>query len=272
MICLRCKQEIDANLFEIHGLPFHEVCWKNEGNMYSDSLYQWNCFKGCRFQCSYCVPSFQRQAKRHKVRCYQCYTYHPHLHAERLDSVYVDKHFPDETPGDTFVWAASSGDVSFAWEKDMNQILDVIEDHGHLTFFMQSKNPACFQNHFLPKNLIIGTTMETNRTYSKKISTAPAPKERWKALKDVEHPRKSVTIEPIMKFDRAPFVAMLEDLAPERVYIGYNSKPKEVRLPEPSLRRTARLIKDLQTFTKVKPKLLRNVPEFKEITSFGGAS
>ena len=37
---------------------------KKKSNMYSDSVFQWNCFVGCYFNCSYCIPSFQRQMKR----------------------------------------------------------------------------------------------------------------------------------------------------------------------------------------------------------------
>ena len=34
-------------------------------NMYAEAK-TWNPFKGCAFDCVYCVPSFQRQAKRQK--------------------------------------------------------------------------------------------------------------------------------------------------------------------------------------------------------------
>ena len=35
----------------------------------------WNPLKGCLFNCPYCRPSFQRQAKRQKQCCVKCYSY-----------------------------------------------------------------------------------------------------------------------------------------------------------------------------------------------------
>jgi len=55
-------------------------------NMYP-AAKTWNPFKGCEFDCLYCVPSFQAQAKRQKHRCLECYKYQPHEHPERLDSI-----------------------------------------------------------------------------------------------------------------------------------------------------------------------------------------
>ena len=48
-------------------------------NMYAEAK-TWNPFKGCEFDCSYCVPSFQLQAKRQMHRCDACYRYIPHCH------------------------------------------------------------------------------------------------------------------------------------------------------------------------------------------------
>ena len=43
-----------------------------KSNMYADAK-TWNPFKGCHFDCTYCVPSFQLQAKRRKNECIKCY-------------------------------------------------------------------------------------------------------------------------------------------------------------------------------------------------------
>ncbi len=45
-------------------------------NMYAGAK-TWNPFKGCQFDCTYCVPSFQRQAKRQLHNCQKCYGYTP---------------------------------------------------------------------------------------------------------------------------------------------------------------------------------------------------
>lgn len=57
-------------------------------------------------------------------------------------------------------------------------------------------------------------------------------------------------------------IEMVEDINPERVYIGYNSKPERVQLPEPSLEKTCRLIESLEELGyTVKRKLLREAFE-----------
>ena len=48
-------------------------------NMYAQAK-TWNPFKGCEFDCIYCTPSFQRQSKRQKNLCGDCYAYSPHCH------------------------------------------------------------------------------------------------------------------------------------------------------------------------------------------------
>ena len=220
-----------------------------KSNMYSDSKMQWNVFKGCEFQCVYCIPSFQRQAKRQKHRCMDCYNYTPHFHPERLN-----QQLP-LTKGDEFIWACSSGDISFAKEEDLNRVLDVMRlgKNQKRTFFMQSKDPFCFNKYDLPKNLIIGTTIESNRAYD--ISKAPSPWIRKQAIESIEHPRKRITIEPIMDFDLDILFKWMDNILPEIIYIGYDTK--KCKLSEPTLNKTKELIFELEQITRVKPKLLR---------------
>jgi hypothetical protein len=225
-------------------------------NMYQDAIYTWNIFKGCLFQCKYCIPSFQRQAKRQKPvidkngnkrGCQACYEYKPHFHPERL------KISLPRTTGDQFIWACSSGDVSFMAEKYWVLVLDRIESLPERTFFMQSKDPSCFQNRDLPENLIIGTTIESNRDYG--LSKAPMKWMRKQGIENIDHPRKNITIEPLMKFDLDIMVQWIQDIMPERVYIGYDTK--NCGLPEPCLPEVLKLIEAIKPITKVKPKLLR---------------
>jgi protein gp37 len=56
----------------------------SQPNMYAEAK-TWNPFKGCEFGCTYCVPSFQRQSKRQKALCLDCYNYTPHCHAGPLE-------------------------------------------------------------------------------------------------------------------------------------------------------------------------------------------
>ena len=101
----------------------------------------------------------------------------------------------------------------------------------------------------IPPNVILVTTLETNidEGYQEAVSPfAPLPSERYQQFRELIHPRKVVTIEPIMEFDARTFAMMIIALAPEYVWIGYNSRPKQVHLPEPSLAKTMRLIADIE--------------------------
>jgi hypothetical protein len=123
--------------------------------------------------------------------------------------------------------------------------------HQERTFYLQSKNPACFEiviSHLDGlKNVILLTTLETNRDEGyDKISKAPPPSIRARDFAVLEWPRKIVTVEPIMDFDFHEFLDMILRCKPELVYIGYNSKPKSVKLPEPELEKTTKLMHCLQ--------------------------
>ena len=122
-------------------------------NMYQDAIFRWNIFKGCHFSCTYCIPSFQRQAKRQKPTidkngnsrgCQDCYDYTPHFHPERLKTSLPN------TTGDQFIWACSSGDIAFAKHEWMEQILKRIKELPNKTFFFQTKDPACYYYYNFP--------------------------------------------------------------------------------------------------------------------------
>jgi len=94
--------------------------------------------------------------------------------------------------------------------------------------------------------VILGATIETNREeLVRRISKAPPPAFRLRQLLSLKHPRKMITIEPILDFDLDEFVEWIVAVKPWRVYIGYDSHSKENKLPEPSLSKTKLLIKSL---------------------------
>jgi len=226
-------------------------------NMYEDSIFQWNIFKGCHFDCVYCRKSYQLQAKRQKHRCQACYDYTPHLHLERLQDDWIKKNLPKKTEGDQFIWCCSSGDISFLNKGWMQTILDKIKTMPDLTFFMQTKNPQCFWNLNLPENIILGITLETNRGKDyDKISGAQIPPLRVLDFIERIWDRKFITIEPILDFDMDNFIDLITEINPERIYIGYDTK--KCKLPEPSLKKTLKLIKKLrEKGFYVKEKLIR---------------
>ena len=220
---------------------------KKKANMYSDSVKQWNCFVGCFYDCVYCEKSFKAQMKRQKHNCIECYNYEPHFHENRLN----DK-LP-RTYGDEFIWCCSSSDIHFAEKEWIEKILDRIYEMPERTFFFQTKDPDIFNNFRFPENVLLGVTIETNRYYP--ISSAPHPYLRMTAFERVQHPRKVITIEPILDFDHDELLTWVSYITPERVYIGYDTK--KCHLPEPPMSKTRKLINEMKKITTVKTKYLK---------------
>jgi len=199
----------------------------------------WNPAVGCEWGCIYCEFTFQAVLKRFQGKnCEGCRTYKPHYHPERFNRI---------PSGSNNIFVFGNGDISFYTKAFVMKTLWVVDDYikrhpnnAKKTFYFQSKNPACFE-HYLESfktfpNITLLTTIETNRSVGyEKISRAPIPAERALDFGLLDFPKKIVTIEPIMDFDPDVFFRMLEWINPLMVYMGYNSKPKKVSLPEPSL-------------------------------------
>lgn len=102
-------------------------------------------------------------------------------------------------------------------------------------YLFQSKNPhriVKFKD-FLPDDVVIGTTIETNKDFPQ-MGNAPPPRERAIAIKfmsTINYPT-MVTIEPIMEFDSEDLADLIECCFPEWVNIGADSKGHD--LPEPT--------------------------------------
>ena len=166
-------------------------------NMYKLSASQWNPFAGCEHECTYCKSSFQEQLKRWaKKNCCECYEFTPHTRPERLSrSLQKTKYMQ-------FIFTCSSGDIAFCNDRHLEKIIDVIRQRPNKTFLIQSKDFQTFSRAVFPKNVILGTTLETNRDeLAEAISKAPNPSQRYKDFLDVRHDLKMVTIEPVMDFD-----------------------------------------------------------------------
>jgi DNA repair photolyase len=125
-------------------------------------------------------------------------------------------------------------------------------DYPANTYVFQTKNPERYSEimNKLPKDIILGITMETNR-YIPGISNAPIPEERYIAFRPfLYHPRydvplrKFITIEPILDFDVDILAARVKDIGPEFVNIGADSKGHG--LPEPPWEKVQELIARIQ--------------------------
>ena len=226
--------------------------------MYKENQKSINIMVGCKFNCVYCKPSFQRQMKRQRKRCELCYQYTPHFHPKRLLKA------PPKTKDKEFVFFPSSGDPSFLTAHQLILCNIYMKQYPETTFLIQTKDPVLFHRIMFPDNAILGITLETNevifigfpkyRLYSQ-ISKAPDSLYRYRNFLDVKHQRKAITIEPILQFNKWMFEKWIERLDPEFVYIGYDNH--NCKLPEPTLQETKELIKSLEKFTEVRIKTLR---------------
>jgi hypothetical protein len=200
---------------------------KSTTHMYANAK-SWNPFKGCGFDCAYCGPSFKRQAKRQKQLCEKCYTFEPHEHPERLARI----------PAAEIVFACGNGDISFADPAYVRRIIEAMRGKGGgKTFYLQTKRPESLKQFLglLPDTVILVATLETNRDDGyDKVSKAPPPSVRFWQFLGLDWPRKVVTAEPLMDFDVGPFADWIIRINPEYVWLGMNSRPAEVRLPEPT--------------------------------------
>lgn len=228
----------------------------NTSNMYT-TTQTWNPFKGCEFDCVYCVPSFQKQAKRQMHVCHDCYTYSPHCHEDRLTKI----------PSSPTIFVCGNADISFCPPDFTRRIIQQITERNvhapRKTYYFQSKQPAYFAEFLgeFPGNVILLTTLETNRDAGyEQVSKAPPPSERYRQFLALDFPRKVVTIEPLLDFDLAIFAGWIRRLQPEYVWLGFNSKPQSVTLPEPTEEKAQRLAtRLLDAGIEVRAKTLRGV-------------
>jgi hypothetical protein len=216
--------------------------------MYADAK-TWNPFVGCLHGCVYCEVSFQKQLKRWaKKHCEQCYRFTPHTHPERLNKI----------PSSKIVFVCGDGDIAFCPTLYLQKIVEAIAEHNlrcpHKTYYFQSKNWDSARRviplleEYGIRNATILETLETNRDEGyTQISKAPSPTLRHKTFLQLNYSRKVITVEPILDFDLNPFYEMIVEAEPEYVWLGYNSKPNLINLPEPSVKKVNQLIKQLES-------------------------
>lgn len=208
-------------------MPLHQ-------RMYAEIDRTVNPFVGCRFDCVYCRPSFQRQKKR--ATCEKCRAYEPHFHLERLPKLRSSRPMLMMVP--------SCGDPAFMEVNQGQAIFDEMSRNPNNTYLCQSKDPSTFERFSIPANVILGTTAETHY-HIQGISKAPHPAKRVVDLMRLNHGLKSLTIEPILKNNARFFVYLIEHLNPRIIWVGYDNH--NCHLPEPSFAETKELIAALRS-------------------------
>lgn len=209
-----------------------------KSRIYTD-VKTWNPFEGCSFDCTYCKPSFQAEAKRQNQDCMECYHYVPHSHPERLDTI----------PKAETVVVCGNGDISFCSEEYMENIIYRVGRYPKRAFYFQSKRPEYFRPFvsLFPANVVLATTLETNWDQGyRMISKAPKPSKRNEQFRNLDYPRKVVAIEPMADFDVDILAAWITDIRPEYIWIGFNSTPAQVQIPEPSKQKVIEFIELLK--------------------------
>jgi DNA repair photolyase len=127
-------------------------------------------------------------------------------------------------------------------------IIDHCNQYPDNTYVFQTKNPYRMRYFLsdLPESCILGTTIETNRDTKKTIGNAPNPSNRMFFFKEIKAFRKFVTIEPILDFDIDILSAWMDQIRPEFINIGADSKNHG--LPEPSIDKVMELVGKLKKY------------------------
>ena len=197
-------------------------------------LKTWNVFVGCKHGCIYCnARTLAHTRLKHNLR-YKDGFEKPHLAPELLDQGFK--------PGE-FIFVAYMGDIAFATRYEFWQILQRIQRFPSTDFLLITKNPGYFLKWTepLPSNVILGTTLETNR--SNKLSKAPPPLRRWMDIitaRHIHHSRLFLSIEPVMDFDLREMMRWIGVLKPSIIEIGADNYHHN--LPEPPWEKVEELL------------------------------
>jgi len=208
---------------------------KTSGNMYPWVTHTWNTVKGkCPHDCSYCYC--KKWGKQ------------PELHFD-------EKELKTDLGEGNFIFVGSSCDM---WAETIFPLwifitVDYCKKFNNRYLF-QTKNPARLyrMSSQLPPNIILGTTIETDRIYPQ-MGEAPTPLARSLCMKEISKTNKTlVTVEPIIDFNLEFLVHLIKQCHPKWVNIGADSQNQN--LPEPSWDKVQELITELKKFTEVKEK------------------
>jgi hypothetical protein len=209
-------------------MPIKKV--DKDSNMYQGWITHTKGFLAgeCPHHCSYCYV--QAMAKRFGLERYKG-------PVRLVESEFEGK--PFGLGRERIIFIEHTNDLFAAGVPDgiIRRVLTLCHQYDH-TYVFQTKNPARYLEmlQYLPPKFILGTTIESNRTFPDVMRDAPEPEARRVAMVQLrtQLPREKlfVTIEPILDFQPVPFVAGLAKIRPDFINIGADSKGRG--LPEPS--------------------------------------
>lgn len=158
-----------------------------KNRMFKFVTHTWNPIGGaCRTNCEYCYA--KEIAKHYQMAKYQGPAA---LYPHELKKDFKAEHF---------VFVSDMRDLfeRSVPSEQIQSVLDFIEG-SPAKFLLLTKHPDRYAEFDLPPNCVIGATVESDCDH---LVSADAPKvwDRLHSLALVEHPRKMVSIEPIMRF------------------------------------------------------------------------
>lgn len=195
-----------------------------KGNMYQGWVtHTWNTIKGrCFHNCNYCY--MKTWGKLPQIR-------------------FDEKELKTDLGSGNTIFVGSSNDM-FAKDISEDWIKRTLEHCSKFDnkYIFQTKNPRRFFDFVFPNKIMLGTTIETNRSTSD-ISAAPSVQSRANWLRRLDC-KKFITCEPIMDFDIEEFIKLIKSVKPDFVNIGADSKNH--KLIEPSREKIHELISGLK--------------------------
>ena len=210
----------------------------------------WNVIIGCHHDCTFCFARQLVETKLQKLGG----RYADGFKKPKLIEKELTRHFqPRHT-----VFVTDIGDAFGAWVPTgwIMRVLRHIGQFPDTRFLLLTKNPARYfeVRRYIPPNCLLGATIETNRVIP--ISKAPRPVERLRTMVNIPYPHRFISIEPIMDSDLDVMVGWMRSIKRlEMVAVGYDNHHNN--LVEPSLEKTMQLIEELEKFTIVIRKTLR---------------
>lgn len=213
-----------------------------KGNMYGFITATWNPIKGiCPFSCAYC---YMRK-------------WWPKMSAPRLD----EKELKTKLGRGNYIFVGSSIDMFAKGIKDewIIKALNYCIINDNNTYLFQTKNPKNFNAFIYPKNTILCTTIETNRTYLEIVGNAPYPEMRATQILRIDNDfKKMITIEPVIDFDIDILADWMLKIKPMQINIGADSGNNHLPEPTPEKLKTfINLLKDNGLNVYLKPNLNR---------------
>lgn len=207
----------------------------------------WNPVVGCKHGCKYC---WARSLATTRLRRYKKYKngFKYHLDKKEINRKFKRKNVFVSAMGDLF------GDwVSSKWIK---RVLKTIGKSPNTNFLLLTKNPKRFTEFKnFPDNVILGTTIETNRKYDVTSAHTTHPPQsrhrRYMVMKTLQWDHKFVAMEPLMDFDLNIFEKWIQNINPEKVSISFDNYNHGII--SPNKEKAIKLCKDLASFTEVLP-------------------